>query len=389
MTTAVEVHGTCDSRFERVRAAFTSNFEGGREVGASLAIMIDGELVVDIWGGYTDAARTQPWERDTIACAYSTTKGIVATCANRLIDQGRLDVDAPVASYWPEFAQAGKENIPVRYLLTHQAGLPAITEVLPPGAIFRWDTMIDALARQEPWWTPGTKHGYHALTFGYLVGEVIRRVAGKTVGQYFRDEIAVPLGIDFHVGLRPEDEQRVAEMIPAPLETGHDTVLSKAMMDPTSMSFKAFVLSSDMMMPGLANSPEWRRAEIPAANGHGNARALARLYGALACGGAIDGVRILSPEAIERATLEQANGSDAVLLIIPMRVGLGFMLTSPDIPYGPNPRSFGHAGMGGSLGFADPDAGLGFGYVMNKMVLPENLDDPRLRALVDAVYECL
>jgi CubicO group peptidase (beta-lactamase class C family) len=389
MTTATGIHGVCDSLFGRVKEAFAGNFETGQEVGACLSVTIDGETVVDIWAGHADPGLTRPWERDTIACTYSTTKGIVATCASRLVDQGLLDIDTPVAEYWPEFAQNGKESIPVRYLLSHQAGLPAIKDLLPAGALFDWQMVTDALARQEPWWEPGTNHGYHAMTYGFLVGEVIRRVSGKTVGAYFQDEIATPLGIEYYIGTPAELDVRIAEMIPAPLETGRDTPLSKAMMNPLSISFKAFGLTPDIMNHNLGNSSEWRRAEIPAGNGHGNARAIARVYGALARGGEIDGYRLLSSEAIERAIEEQAYGEDAVLIGLPMRVGLGFMLTCREIPLGPNPRSFGHAGMGGSLGFADPNEKLGFGYVMNKMVLPEDLNDPRLQSLVDAVYASL
>lgn len=389
MTTATEIHGVCDERFGRVRDAFVNNFETGQEVGACLALTIDGETVVDIWAGHADLALARPWERDTIACTYSTTKGMVATCANRLADQGLLELDAPVAQYWPEFAQGGKEKLLVRYLLSHQSGLPAISDLLPMGAMFDWQMMTEALARQKPWWEPGTKHGYHALTYGYLVGEVIRRVAGKTVGAYFRDEIATPLGIEFYIGTPAELDGRIADMIPAPLDTARDTPLSQTLMNPLSMSFKAFAPSPDIMNHNLGNSSEWRRAEIPAGNGHGNAVAISRVYGALARGGEISGHRIMSADAIERAIEEQAYGDDAVLIGLPMRVGLGFMLTCPEIPLGPNARSFGHAGMGGSLGFADPDEKLGFGYVMNKMVLPEDLDDPRLRSLVDAVYASL
>lgn len=388
-TAATEIHGVCDSRFDRLREAFAHNFETGQEVGASLTVVIDGETVVDIWAGHADVARTRPWERDTIACTYSTTKGMVATCANRLAEQGLLELDAPVAQYWPEFAQNSKEKIPVRYLLSHQAGLPALTDILPLGAIFDWEGMTNALARQKPWWEPGTKHGYHALTYGWLVGEVIRRASGKTVGAYLRDEIATPLGIDFYIGTPADIDSRIAEMIPAPLEAGRNTPLSQAMMNPLSMSFKAFAPTPDIMVHNLGNTEAWRRAEIPAGNGHGNARAIGKVYGALARGGEIGGYRLLSSESIDRAIEEQAYGDDAVLIGLPMRVGLGFMLTCPEIPLGPNPRSFGHAGMGGSLGFADPDEKLGFGYVMNKMVLPEDLDDPRLRSLVDAVYASL
>ena len=390
MTTTLEIHGTCDSRFNGVKDTFARNFDDHDEVGASVAVMIDGEPVVDLWAGHADAARTRPWERDTIANVYSSTKGMVATCIARLIGEGRLDVDEPVASYWPEFAQAGKQDISVRLLLSHQAGLPAVANVLPVGAIFNWDVVTDALAKQEPWWEPGTKHGYHALTFGHLAGELIRRVTGKSVGSYFRDEIAEPLGIDFHIGLPEENEPRVADIVPAPLsDTAGDNALAAALRDPTSMTFKAFLLSPDMMMPNLVNTRQWRAAEIPAANGHGNARALAGVYGALARGGELNGVRVATSEAIERAIRAEASGDDAVLLVMPMRVGLGFQLSIEDWQLGPNPRSYGHGGMGGSIGFADPDAQIGFGYVMNKMIFSEDRVDPRWPRLVEALYDSI
>ncbi len=390
MTTAIETHGACDSRFNAVKDAFAENFPTHGEVGAALAVMVDGETVVDLWAGHADAARTRPWERDTIVNVYSTTKGMTAICAHRLVDQGLLDLDAPVADYWPEFAQAGKEKLPVRYLLSHRAGLTAVKDVLPAGSIYKWDVMTAALAAQEPWWEPGTKHGYHALTFGWLVGEVVRRITGKSLGTYFREEVAEPLGLDFLIGLAEEHDARTAEMIPAPLPQPGDTnPLAEILSKPGSMPFKAFVVSPDIMQPGHANTRQWRAAEIPAANGHGNARALARVYGALARGGELDGVRVLSQEAIDRAIVEQSDGPDAVLADLPTRFGLGFMLTMPDAPLGPNPRTFGHPGMGGSLAFADPDAKVGFGYVMNKMIASPDLIDPRWSSMIDAVYASL
>jgi len=390
MTTTLEVHGTCDSRFAKVKDAFARNFDDHDEVGASVAVMIDGEQVVDLWAGHADAARTQLWQRDTIANTFSSSKGIVATCIARLIGEEKLDVDKPVAAYWPEFAQAGKENISVRLLLSHRAGLPAVSDVLPMGSIFDWTTVTDALAKQKPWWEPGTKHGYHAVTFGYLAGELIRRVVGRSVGTYFREEIAEPLGIDFHIGLLEEHDPRVADIIPPPVSaTAGDNALGEALLDPTSMTFKAFLLSPDMMMPNLMNTRQWRAAEIPAANGHGNARALARLYAALARGGELDGVRVATSEAIERVSREEASGDDAVVLVMPMRVGLGFQLSIADWQLGPNPRSFGHGGFGGSIGFADPDARIGFGYLMNKMTFSAGRVDPRWQKLAAALYESL
>jgi len=391
MTTAIEVHGACDARFSRVRDAFADNFSKRGEVGASLAVMLDGRMVVDIWGGSADVAGNRPWESDTIVNTFSTTKGITAICAHRLVEQGLFDIDAPVASYWPEFAQAGKEKLPVRYLLSHRAGLPALHEFLPAGTAYsNWDLFVERLAATEPWWEPGTKHGYHAVTFGHLVGEVIRRVSGMTVGTYFRKEIAEPLGIDFHIGMGPEFDSRTAEMISAslvPPDPNHP--IAKAFADPNSMTFHAFMVSLDNSLdPTFVNSREWRAAEIPAANGHGNARALARLYGALARGGDLDGFQVLKPETIDAARVEQSYGEDAVLFM-PTRIGLGFMLDLLETPLTPTRAMFGHPGAGGSIGFADPEMKIGFGYAMNKMIMTVDLVDPRWQPMVDAVYASL
>jgi CubicO group peptidase (beta-lactamase class C family) len=390
MTTAIEVHGTCDTRFSRLRDAFADNFVKYGEVGASLAVMVDGEMAVDVWGGHADAELDRPWERDTIVNTFSTTKGIVATCAHRLADQGKLDIDAPVATYWPEFAQAGKERIPVRYLLSHRAGLPAPRNFLPPGAGYVWEPLRDALAAAEPWWEPGTRHGYHAVTFGHLVGEVVRRVSGMTVGEYFKTEIAGPLGIDFQIGFGPEHDARTADMIPAPLPTlDSDSPMAKVFGDPNSMNFRAFMISVDTILDSnYMNTREWRAAEIPAANGHGNARALARLYGALARGGELDGFRVLSEAAIGAATEEQSYGEDAIMML-PTRIGLGYMLDMPELQISPSGRLFGHGGMGGSFGYADPEKRMGIGYAMNKMIFAEDLVDPRWPAMFEAVYAAL
>ncbi len=385
MHNEVPIHGDCASRFAGVRDAFARNFAGG-EVGAALAVTVDGELVVDLWGGYADAARTCPWERDTLVTVYSTTKGMTALCANRLAEDGRLDLDAPVAEYWPEFAQAGKERLPVRYLLTHQAGLAAISRRLATEQLYDWEAMTAALAAQKPWWEPGTQHGYHALTFGHLVGEVVRRIDGRSLGTYFREEIAAPLCVDFHIGLDARDDARCAEIIPPPAPPGGTdatTALTGAL---SPLAAKA--LGNPLVRPSAVNTRAWRGAEVPAANGHGTARALARVYGALACGGDVGGVHVLSPAAIARATTEYAFGPDAVLGPLQTRFGLGFFLTHPMIPFGPNPRAFGHPGAGGSVAFADPDARVGFAYVMNQM---QNAlaGDARGFALIFELYEAL
>jgi len=384
----LRIEGSCDPRFERVRAAFAENFETRNEYGASVAITIDGKPVVDLWAGHSDKARTLPWNSDTIVNVFSTTKGLMSIAAHRLVDQGMLDLDAPVARYWPEFAQGGKGDVPVRQLMNHRAGLPAIRKKMADDACYDWVAMTAALAAEQPWWVPGTKHGYHALTMGWLVGEVIRRASGKTVGQYFRDEIAGPLGLDCHIGLDAQHDARCGQMIASPPPPpGQVNLYQYSLDNPESVTAKAFFNPGTAMKLGAVNGRSWRGAEIPAANGHTNAHALARLYGALARGGEVDGVRVLQPAAITRCSTEESAGVDEVLLI-PTRFSTGFMLTQAHDPMGPNSRPFGHPGAGGSLGFADPDAKIGFGYTMNKMG-PYILIDPRARVLIDALYASL
>jgi CubicO group peptidase (beta-lactamase class C family) len=370
------VEGHCDPRFSSVREIFEASFARDEEIGAAISFCLDGELVVDLWGGHCDPGRTRPWQRDTIVNTYSTTKGMTAICAHQLVERGLLDLDAPVARYWPEFAARGKESIPVRWLLSHQAGLPAIREPLPPEAMYDWSAMTAALAAQEPWWEPGTRHGYHALTYGHLVGEVIRRASGQTVGAWFREHVAGPLGADYHIGFGPALDTRVSPLygsLAAPAAPGGGTLelpgplgqFLKDMTDPTTMTGAAF--NNPRGHADRHNTRAWRAAEIPAANGHGTATALARIYGALARGGTLDGATLLAPASIARAREEQAFGPDAVLGSLPMRFGLGFMLRHDFVPISPSPNAFGHPGAGGSIGMADPDARVGFGYVMNKM----------------------
>jgi CubicO group peptidase (beta-lactamase class C family) len=378
--------GECAARFARVRAAFEKNFDEG-EVGAALAATVDGELVVDLWGGHRDAAKTKPWTRDTIVNVYSTTKGMTEICANRLVERGKLDLDAPVAKYWPEFAQAGKERIPVRMLLNHQAGLAAIRPTVPDGARYDWKYMTGALAAEKPWWEPGTAHGYHALTYGYLVGEVVRRVDGRTLGTYFAEELAEPLGLDFHIGFGPELDDRVADMIPAPpTPPGVPNPFAEAAKNPESLVGRAF--ANPAIETGAVNSRAWRAAEIPAGNGHGTARGLARIYGALARDGVVDGVSVLTPAQIARANTQESYGPDQVLSPLHTRFGLGFFMTQPMIPFGPNPRSFGHPGAGGSIALADPDARVSIAYVMNQMQMGL-AGDARGFRLIAEVYAAL
>jgi CubicO group peptidase (beta-lactamase class C family) len=384
----VQIDGSCDPKFTRVKDAFAQNFERGVEIGAAVTVTIDGKPVVDIWAGHADKAKTRPWTRDTLVNCFSTTKGVTAICAHRLAGEGKLDIDAPVTKYWPEFGHAGKDKIPVRYLLGHRAGLAAIRKPLQDDDLYNWNTMCQALAEEEPWWEPGTKHGYHALTFGWLVGEVIRRITGKTPGRYLHDELAGPLGLDLHIGLDAKNDARTADMVPSPPPPpGAPNLFAEIMKYPDTVAGKAFMNPPILFKPGTENSRGWRAAEIPAANGHFTARGLARLYGALARGGEVDGVRVMAPSQIARCYEEQAVGTDAVLTLS-TRFSLGFMMSQPGAALGPNPHSFGHPGAGGSLGFADPDAKVGFGYTMNQMQTGL-LIDARPTAIIEAIYASL
>ena len=382
------IDGHCDPRFTAVREQFFANFTQRGDVGAAVCVYLDGVRVVDCWGGHADAARSRPFGADTIVSVASTTKGMVALCAHMLAERGKLDLDAPVARYWPAFAQAGKQDIPVRWLLSHRAGLPAIRRSLPAEALFDWEAMTGALAETAPWWTPGERHGYHAIAYGHLVGEVMRRVDGRTVGAFLRDEVAGPLRADFFIGVPAEVDGRAAEVLPPP-PPGEPTIWDTLLADPESVSGRTFLNPPRPL--GLVNTRAWRAAEIPAANGHTSARGVARVYAALARGGELDGVRLLAPATIERAIEEQSRGRDAVLTL-PTRFATGFMLGMPGGIFncGPGRRTFGHPGHGGSIGFADPDARIGFGYVTNQYVTgTAPHPDRRVPSLVDAMYAAL
>ena len=397
MTTTAGSQGICDARFTTVQDAFAENFVKRGEVGAAVCVYVDGMAVVDLWGGFADAARTRPWAQDTIASVASSTKGMTALCAHLLVERGLLDLDSPVARYWPEFARGGKERIPVRWLLGHRAGLPAVRQDMATEMLFDWNAFTTALAETDPWWEPGTRHGYHARTYGYLVGEVIRRVSGQTVGQFFRTHVAEPLNADFYIGVPGSEDARAAEVLAAPRPaSGEPTPLERLAQDPTSMAARAFF--NPRAPTDVVNTRAWRAAEIPSSNGHTTARALARIYGALANGGALEGVRLLSTATIDGAIVEQSCGMDAILEL-PSRFGLGFMLPLREHflecglglqPFGPNARAFGHWGFGGSVGFADPDGGVGFGYVMNQYKAGTSASpDLRWPSLVEAVYASL
>jgi CubicO group peptidase (beta-lactamase class C family) len=394
MTGAGAVHGSCDDRFAGVRAEFARNFAARNEVGASVCVTVDGETVVDLWGGVADPATGRAWERDTIGVVWSCTKGATALCAHVLVSRGEIGLDVPVAEYWPEFAKQGKDAITVRMLLAHQAGLAAFREPIPDDGYCDWDLVVDRLAAQEPLWQPGARHGYHALTFGHLVGEVVRRVSGQSLGTFFRTEIAEPLGLDFWIGLPEEHEGRVAPTIAAvpgpddPLPSFYQVALT----DPTSIAHKVLVHSGALLLPGFVDERATHAAEIPSANGVTNARALAGMYAALAN----PDRGIVDDEAIATmGTVASATSLDATMLV-PTRFALGFVKSMDNRHLDGadrdgvvlSERAFGHVGMGGSLGFADPGARLSFGYTMNRQGLAVGLD-ARGQSLVDATYEAL
>ena len=372
--------------FERVRDAFERNFALHDEVGGSCSVYLEGEPVVDLWGGFADRDEARPWERDTLALVFSSTKGVTAVCVHRLVERGELDLDAPVAFYWPEFAARGKGDIPVRWILTHQAGLAAVEGDLTLEEVYAWQPVCAAIAAQEPNWTPGTTHGYHARSYGWILGELVRRITGESLGRFFAREVATPLRLDFHIGLESEHEDRVATLYPAPEPVDPQALaLREQIMGPDTLLGRVLEGPSQLFSYGpMWNTRALREAEMPSSNGIGSARDLARLYGALV--GEVDGVRLLSPQSVEEVTRVQVEGPDAVIMM-PTRFGLGFMLP-PTLGLACPPHSFGHPGAGGSLGFADPERRLGFGYVMNQMQLGLT-GDARATSLVEAVYASL
>lgn len=383
--------GFAEPGFERVREAFERNFRERNEIGAAVAVAVGGRMVVDLWGGHLDAARTTQWTKDSIVNVWSIGKAVAAVCLLQQVERGLVELDAPVARYWPEFAQGGKGDVTVRTLMSHQAGLPAVGKPLPPGYnLTNWDGMCAALAEQEPWWEPGTRFGYHTNTYGFLIGEIVRRVDGRPIDRYLQEEIAGPLGIDFFFGFGPENDARTADWVPyerAADETNERPWLER---DPATLSGidLARVLAYRNPPGGAGvNTREWRASVYPSTSGHANARAVATVYGALANGGASGECHVLAQPLIEQALTIHADGEDAVLGR-PNRFGLGFQLTIPGVrPLGPGMRSFGHYGNGGVLGFADPDGHVGFGYVCNRS--GKSWRDPRNIALIDAVYESL
>jgi len=384
----VELHGSCEDRFEPVRRAFAANFAEMGDVGAAVAVHLDGRPVVDLWAGAADPEAGKPWEDDTLALVFSTTKGITAVCALLLWERGELDLDAPVIEVWPEFGAAGKEAVTTRHLLSHQAGLPAFDQPITTEECNDADLVAARLAAQAPRWQPGTAHGYHAITYGWLVGEVVRRVSGRTVGRFLADEVAGPLDLATYLGLPPDLEPRVATLLPMrfdQLPPGFQLdekvmAVASAFLDPTSLLFQAFTNPPILGFEPF-NSPELHQAEWPAANGITTARSLSRLYGELACD------RVLGAATLDEAERPQAAGPDRVL-VLDTAFGLGFALPSAIVSYAPTGGGFGHDGAGGSVGFADRRAGVGFAYVMNQMGLSLGTDQ-RVDNLTCALYACL
>ena len=393
----MDVQGRCDERFAEVAEEFERNFAERGEVGASVAVTVAGETVVDLWGGTTDAGGTRPWEEDTLCVAMSSTKGATALCAHVLAAAGDLELDAPVATYWPEFAANGKDQVLVRHLLNHQAGLPALREPIPPGGLYDWDDVCARLAAEAPFWEPGTRHGYHALTFGFLVGEVVRRVSGTPIGDFWRTEVAEPLGLDLWMGLPDAEHHRVATLLAPPPPAGDQPLpafLVRVLTEPGSIPSLIMLNNGGYLAPGEWDSPAALRACIPAAGGVTNARALAGMYRAIVHDRVL-GRFTLEPEDVARMGAVASAGGEDASLSSPGRWTLGF-LKAGSSPVGVEPRlvvalseeAFGHTGNGGSIGFADPGADLSFGYVMNQMQADMGLA-PTGQSLVDAVYRSL
>ncbi len=373
-----EVQGSCTAAFGKLREILAASIASGEDLGASVAVVHQGQMVVDLWGGWADAARTTPWTEHTITNVWSTTKTMTNLTALVLADRGLIDLDAPVARYWPEFGANGKDNVLVRDLLAHTSGVSAWAPPVTVVDLYDREKSTAMLAAQPQWWPRGTASGYHAFNQGHLVGEVVRRVTGKSLGRYFADELAGPLGADFHIGLAAEHDHRVANIVPPP-----PLPFDLANLDPESVMYKTF--TGPAADPTVAWTTEWRRAEIGAANGHGNARSVARIQAVVSNGGEIDGVRLLSPPTIARIFEEQSNGPD-LAIGIPLRFGIGYGLpesvTMPSLPQG---RVCYWGGWGGSLIVNDADRQLTIAYMMNKMAAGI-IGGPRSEALVRAAY---
>jgi CubicO group peptidase (beta-lactamase class C family) len=376
--TRIAAEGHAKGRFESVAETFETNLNNGEDIGASYCATVDGETVVDLWGGFADEDRSRPWQRDTIINVYSTTKTMTALTALLVADRGELDFDAPVARYWPEFAANGKADVKVSHLMSHSAGLSGWKEPITKETLYDWEKATSLLAAQAPFWKPGTAPGYHAITQGYLVGEVVRRITGKSLGTVFREEIAEPLGADFHIGLPASEDARVAELIPPPK--------GAAIADSAQSDLQKNMATNPGVDVSETRTRAWRGAEIPAAGGTGNARSVAEIHTILANGGTAKGKRFLSEAGCRKALELQVEGTD-LILNIPVRYGMGFGLAGGMLPL-PNPNCLFWGGYGGSLVIIDMDARTTFGYAMNRMA-STTTGDMRAFGLAVAMWEAL
>jgi len=385
LETPLHTDGECDARFASVRDAFRENFAALDEIGAAVCIRVGGRVVVDLWGGVTDPDTRTPWQRDTLVNAYSVGKGVLAILTLAVLEDGRVDLEAPVSASWPEFAAAGKGDATLATLLAHRVGCPAVRELLPAGAMYDWDRMCAALARQQPFWEPDRDHGYHTNTFGFLVGEVLRRATDKPVGALLRERLAGPRGADFFYGLPRSEHHRVARLcapdmvlttreqwamaFPPTGDDEHDTMIWHCYFNPTGVSGN-----------GEVNTAAWRASVIPSTSGHATARAVANLYGGVLAG------EVAGPALLAEATRIHSDGDDRVLGR-PSRFGLGFQLSQESRPLGAGGSGFGHYGYGGSLGYADPESGVAFAYLTNRP--GARWQTPRTQRLIEALHGCL
>ncbi len=397
MSNGIEIKGFWDPKFAKVKDIFKENFEMFEEVGASLAVTVNGKFMMDIWAGYADAAKTRLWEENTIVCVFSTTKIMTSICILMLHDKGLLDINNPVCNYWPEFGQNGKEKILIKHVLGHTAGIPSWDEMIPNEDILNWDKMIKLLEKQKPWWEPGTLAGYHALTFGFILGELVKRVTGKTLGTFFKEEVAEPLGADFTIGIPLEYEKRVADLI-AP-----DGPFIGDLLKETPIAHKILGIPGGWNLGGditkehikFCNTHAMRSVELPSSNGSANARSVAKVASVIACGGELDGIHLISKETLNEAFKEQFNGKGH-LFIDGIRYSAGFGLPSEIMPM-KNPNTLYWGGWGGSACIMDTDAKLNVSYVMNKMRTqnPEEtlknkfFRDTRANRIISSVYKVL
>ena len=401
------IKGYCDPKFQNVYDTFANAITSGFETGAALAIEHQGKIIINLWGGYQDKEKTKLWEEDTLVNVFSVTKGVTATCISRLIDQGKLDPSKSVGNYWPEYACNGKENTKVSDLLCHRAAMFGFKDGIPSGSFQDWKKFTKQLEMQVPYRKPGISQGYHALTFGWLAGELIRRVDGRTVGTYFKEEIADPLNIDFHIGLPESEFVRCADMLMLPMENiklpgEFLKFLPNFFLPQKLQNFKAALLSGDFMEAfqtreedddNYVNSLDWRVAEIPSANGHGTAKSLATLYGILSNGCSRDGISIMSESSLQNAIRPHSSGPDSVLFGAPIKFGLGYELAQGIAKMGNisptlNNKMFGHAGVGGAVAFGDPDKGIGYGFICNQQHNPKELYQTS-NLLTEALYSII